>query len=112
MSTILLFSDSQATTIFTMTCLMDSRFQATQAHDLQGALELLKVNSYDLVVADLHLRSNYRELVSCFYPAASLLLIDRSEEQVAWASGARGVLVRPFPPCELLAAIHKQINCL
>ncbi|WP_425929399.1 hypothetical protein [Pseudomonas sp. NyZ201] len=37
MSTVLLFSDSQATTIFTMTCLMDSRFQATQAHDLGRA---------------------------------------------------------------------------
>ncbi len=112
MNTVLLFSDSQATTTFTMTCLMDSRFQATQAHDLQGALELLELNTYDLVVADLHVCSNYRELVTCFYPSASLLLIDRSEEPVAWASGARGVLARPFLPCELLAAIHKQIDRL
>ncbi|NNJ18155.1 response regulator transcription factor [Pseudomonas putida CSV86] len=112
MNTVLLFSDSQATTPFTMTCLMDSHFQATQAHDLQGALKLLKLNRYELVVADLHLRSNYRELVSCFYPSASLLLVDLSEEQMARASGAGGVLARPFLPCELLAAIHKQINRL
>jgi DNA-binding response OmpR family regulator len=110
MSTVLLFSDSQATTTFTMTCLLDSRFQATHAFDLEDALKLLTLRPFDLVVADLHLHPDYAELIASLRPVPSLLLVDRAHEQAAQASGANQVLSRPFLPCELLAAIHRQVG--
>lgn len=109
MSNVLLFSDSHATTTFTMTCLLDSQFQATHAFDLADALKLLALKPFDLVVADLHLHPDYVELIARLRPVPSLLLVDRAQEQAALACGASQVLSRPFLPCELLAAIHRQV---
>ena len=100
--------------------LQDAGFQVTEAVDGRDALEKAKLNSYHLVITDVHMPNmdgislvrGLRSLQAFKFTPILLLTTEASPEKKAEgrSAGATGWLVKPFDPIQLMATIRKVLG--
>lgn len=103
--------------MFTLT---EANYNVTEAENGLRALELAKIQQFDLVITDVNMPlldglSLVRELRNLpQYQFKPILLLttesDPEKKQIAKQAGATGWILKPFDPDKLLATVQKVLR--
>ncbi len=120
MANILISDDSASMRQMLAFTLAEAHYQVSETDNGLQALELAKIQPFDLVITDINMPlldglSLVRELRNLpNYQFKPILLLttenDPEKKRIAKTVGATGWIVKPFNPDKLLAAVRKVLG--